>query len=248
MKMSTHSDFILTPIASIIKDAAISCSLLSNGMSSYPLGEYLMQSIFLKMTGAQEQKFKCVAWDLATVDYSYRYELLRDGLGECSSYKDKNNIFVKLVDFINQTTSFSVDYNVLCQNAKSDIEYFNSKFGQYLGNSVSSYNDLSSVILKFINCSDGLFSLKEHLHNNLSLASSSKNDDGKNLYGLLWSHRNRCAHNIQSYQDNMPTLLELNKPIYKYYNYLVFIYILIIIDYKLMEFFKMFMVISENVV
>ena len=251
MKMSTHSDFILTPIAYIINDAANSCSLLSNGMSSYPLGEYLLQSIFLKMTGAQEQKFKCVAWELATVDYSYRYELFREGLGECSSYKDKNCIFGKLTEYTNQFQDLSIDYNSLLNNAKNDINFVTSKFGQYFGKSQDAYTIIKNNTSKFINDTNNLFNLgcsNPFDDNNIVIASKNKNDDGKNIYGLLWKHRNRCAHNLQSYQDNLPTLSELNKPIYKYYNYLVFMYILLLIDYKLIEYFKKFLEITEKVV
>jgi hypothetical protein len=40
-----------------------------------------MQSIFIKMTGFQEQKLKCIVWELATDDYEYRYHKLTDKLG-----------------------------------------------------------------------------------------------------------------------------------------------------------------------
>jgi len=33
------------------------------------------------MTGFQEQKLKCIVWELATDDYEYRYHKLTDKLG-----------------------------------------------------------------------------------------------------------------------------------------------------------------------
>lgn len=250
--MSTHSDFILTPIASIINDAAHSCSLLSNGMSSYPLGEYLLQSIFLKMTGAQEQKFKCVVWELATVDYTYRYNLLREGLrgGECSSYEDKNKIFVSLCNFINSKHDFTIkNYDALINTAKDSIEKFHTTFSHLLGQSLNTFHQFVNQLAKaskkeeqnkFIKNPKSLFDAGVQLSGNIGIVSD--------IYRMLWEHRNRCAHNLQSYQDNLPSFSELNKPKYQYYNYLVFMYVLILIDYKLIEYFKKFLEITEKVV
>lgn len=49
---------------------------MRDNMESYPLCEYVMQSLFLKLTGAQEQKLKCICWDIATHNYEYRYDFL----------------------------------------------------------------------------------------------------------------------------------------------------------------------------
>ena len=64
---------------------------IGNGIETYPLGDYIMQSVFLKMTGFQEQKMKCICWELASNDYEYRYyRFTQNKLGECSNYKEKN--------------------------------------------------------------------------------------------------------------------------------------------------------------
>ena len=34
-----------------------------------------MQSIFMKMTGAQEQKMKCICWEIATIDFDLRRDI-----------------------------------------------------------------------------------------------------------------------------------------------------------------------------
>jgi hypothetical protein len=64
-----------------------------------------MQSVFLKMTGFQEQKMKCIYWEMATNDYEYRYEFTKNPLGECSSYTDKNIIYQQLVTQIQKYNS-----------------------------------------------------------------------------------------------------------------------------------------------
>lgn len=246
--MSKHSDFILKPQSSILQDAINVFALIDNGMTSYPAKEYFMQSTFLKMTGAQEQKFKCVVWELATVDYTYRYELFREGLGECSAYKDKNSIFIKLTDYINQKQVYTINnYYDIINNATNIINKFCFKFGQYLGNSIKYYDEVVAKTNSFINDPKELFKANEHLSGNIGIVSKNKNDDGNNIYGLLWKHRNRCAHNLQSYQDNSPSFAELDKPLYKFYNYLVFFYLLLLIDYKLIEYYKKFIEITKQV-
>ena len=100
MYTSQHSEFILTPLIRILKDGIAACRAIGSGIDSYPMGEYLMQSLFLKMTGAQEQKMKCICWELATQDYDYRYEFLNKKYGECSTYSSKNNIFNDVKEII----------------------------------------------------------------------------------------------------------------------------------------------------
>lgn len=51
MYISQHSEFILTPLIKILIDGVSACHAIGDGMDSYPMGEYLMQSLFLKMTG-----------------------------------------------------------------------------------------------------------------------------------------------------------------------------------------------------
>ena len=69
-----HTDFILAPISDILKDSISASDGIGSGMETFPLSDYVMQSVFLKMTGFQEQKMKCIVWDLATIDYEYRYK------------------------------------------------------------------------------------------------------------------------------------------------------------------------------
>ncbi len=46
----------------------------------------------------------------------------------------------------------------------------------------------------------------------------------------LYKHRNRVAHNTQSYQRNLPTLKTLANENYQYDNYFVWFAILVLID------------------
>ena len=103
--VSVHCDFILTPLFEILADGLAGLNALGDGVEIVPLLDYYMPSIFLKMTGALEQKMKCICWDLASNDYDYRNTYLRDKLrtyGECSTYDSKLGIYGDLIDVISR--------------------------------------------------------------------------------------------------------------------------------------------------
>lgn len=98
MYTDLHTEFILTPIRTILEQGINASQSLSSGIDSFPISEYILQSLFLRMTGASEQKVKCIFWQMATDDFQYRYKYLNyQGLGECSTYSSKNIAFKDLV-------------------------------------------------------------------------------------------------------------------------------------------------------
>ena len=106
--MIKHKDFISSPITDILYDAVAASAGIGSGIETYPLCDYIMQSIFLKMTGSQEQKMKCICWEMATNDYEYRYLFTQTPLGECSSYKEKYKIYSDLIkQIVKYGTPFS---------------------------------------------------------------------------------------------------------------------------------------------
>ena len=76
MQNNEQGKFILTPIADILQETVNACKGIGQGIETQSLGEYVLQTTFLKMTGAQEQKLKCICWEMATIDYRYRYQFL----------------------------------------------------------------------------------------------------------------------------------------------------------------------------
>lgn len=101
MFSDVHTDFILTPLAEVLADGVRACTPLPVGIENSALGEYFLQSLFLRVTGAQEQKLKCICWVMATNDYRYRYELLNvKQYGECSEYKHKKGVYLDLIALI----------------------------------------------------------------------------------------------------------------------------------------------------
>ncbi|MBL6538892.1 hypothetical protein JNG37_09110 [Streptococcus suis] len=114
--MSKHDKFILTPITSVLEEAVVASYGIGKGIESYSISDYIMQSLFLKMTGFQEQKMKCISWEIATNDFAYRRSLLANdyGLAEHSTYRAKNTIFQKLQESI--------------ANINNDIDFHKSVF------------------------------------------------------------------------------------------------------------------------
>ena len=133
--MSNHEAFIFTPITTVLEEAVSASYVIGNGIETYALSEYIMNSLFLKMTGFQEQKMKCIAWEMATYDYEYRRILLqnKDNLGEYSSYKAKSAIYKRLTSLIislNEKFDISdIDKQQLIDDSLEDIKNIFSNSG-----------------------------------------------------------------------------------------------------------------------
>lgn len=110
MYTDLHTEFILTPIRTILEQGINASQSLSSGIDSFPISEYILQSLFLRMTGSSEQKIKCIFWQMASDDYQYRYKYLNyQGLGECSTYSSKNTAFK---DLLAQIKKFLPDFEI----------------------------------------------------------------------------------------------------------------------------------------
>lgn len=58
------------------------------------------------------------------------------------------------------------------------------------------------------------------------------------IYGLLYRHRNRCAHNSTSYQQNLPIFTMMSNLKYCYENYFIYFATLVLIDTIFINLFK----------
>lgn len=232
MFVSKHSKFILTPIKDILQDAINSSIVISRGIESYPIIEYILQAIFLKLTGFQEQKGKCLCWDVATNDLEFRYDDFYKITGEYSAQKDKSKIYSKIMDAINKVEhTFSLKHNaesILNSSKKEVIDLFcNSVFAQNRNSDFSFFkNEKTNWRNEFLQDNSNLFKKNE------------KNNSLYNIYELLYRERNRCAHNLRSYQQNLPDLFYLSKEDNKYNNCFFFFWILGIIDRVYIELYK----------
>ncbi|MEG2340027.1 MAG: hypothetical protein RSB69_04660 [Odoribacter sp.] len=210
----------------------------------------------MKMTGAQEQKMKCICWELATVDFEIRRDLYSSWtLGECSNLTDKNKVLTVMLKAIVELkedfdVNNAIDKQAILNETKCDVEHFfkhssiygfgEKEYNEYL----KIFNEIETECLYYIADSQRVMFKKcdncsHKTDTNKPLTCTNK----KSLifmYDCLYKHRNRCAHNLMSYQQNLPSLKTLNNDDYLYENYFVRFSLLIIIDKIIMTLYKIF--------
>lgn len=265
--MNNHTEFILSPITNILNDVVSASAGIESGIETFPLCDYVMQSVFLKMTGFQEQKMKCICWEIATNDYEYRYKFTKIPLGECSNYKDKLDIYKDLIEQIKKynptsTTPIDIKKGDIFKNAISEIRtifsntnlsiWAQSNFNKFESilegmkdNCFSNINLDTNAKSMFIDCSNCSKYDKSEKPYKCSMTSNTKNL--KEIYeDHLYKRRNRIAHNTQSYQQNLPTLKTLVSEDYKYENYFVYFTLLTLIDNIFRELYKEYLIALED--
>lgn len=237
--MSKHKDFILTPIANILHEVVSANYAVGNGMETYPLSEHIFQSAFLRMTGSQEQKMKCICWELATEDYSYRYDrYTKNRLGECSLYSDKKTVYDDLLKAIKKyestyAVSTALEKRTIRRGTVDELKaiFSNSNLSTWAQSNFLDFVTNHGDLIK-----DGQFANESNLlESNLQVK-----------YELLYEHRNRCAHNTLSYQQNLPTLKELLDDNYRYDNYVMRFALLILLDKIFIALYQKYLTVLED--
>lgn len=241
-----HSEFIETPLLNLLRDVVSDSNNVNDGIEFYGISGYVLHSLFLRMAGAQEQKLKCICWDLATADYEYRYTRYNKWeLGECSKLKDKSTVFSDLVSAVR---ALKPSYSVFGGSPANKQGFINRTFNNIKdilnGSNLAmcypgEYDTFLDIIAHFdlnnIEAGDQIFRSTE----NLTLDNMTDDTVFAVAYTLLYKHRNRCAHNTLSYQNNIPTFQELNnEKVQRYYNIFLFLTILVVIDNLFMQVYK----------
>jgi hypothetical protein len=222
--MAKHSKFINTPIIEILNEVTAICDSIGKNIEIFPVGEHILQSAFLKMTGFSEQKLKCILWDIATDDYEFRYLKFysKSSVGECSSYSDKNTIYT---DLLKQIKNFDKKFTISKEDKFKIKNETVKEFKEVISKSnISIWICSNNPQIRKFGLSK-ILNLKDSLNSNKLLS-----DDLQEIYKLLYLHRNRCAHNSTSYQENLPSLKKLISPSFEYDNYCIRFLILILLD------------------
>lgn len=223
MRPNLHTDFILSPVSAVLKDAVTASSGVGNGIETYPLYDYVMQSVLLKLTGFQEQKMKCICWEMASVDFEYRYEFTKVPLGECSSYAEKQKIYRDLIKQIEKNglefTQIDINKMEIVESIKVEIKeiFQESNLAIWAQRDFINHNKIFNAVTTnhFASHKGTLFS-----DNSLQRIYEKR----------LYKQRNRIAHNTLSYQQNLPTLKTLIESDYQYDNYFTYFSMLMLID------------------
>lgn len=241
----SHRKFIQTPLMTQLKTVVSSASTIGNGIEFTAINDYVLHSLFLQMTGAQEQKIKCIVWDMANSDLQYRYDKYElNKIGECSNIEDKNKVYGEIIAKIHElapTYRMFVDENAkrtfLDTIFSSVCIIFNDS--NFIHTHSSAYNVFKNIWGNLEgNNIDGGQQLIMCAKKNTPNESLSNNEQLFGIYRLLYKHRNRSAHNLLSYQDNLPPLWEMrNAYIQDHYNIFIFIATLILFDEMLMRAF-----------
>lgn len=232
-----HTDFIISDIFDVVDDAIMSTSSVGQNIAHYSLCEYLFQSIFLRLTGYQEQKLKCILWEIASDDLDFRYKYLSGSVkvNECSQLSDKNmvyNILKKTLEDKNHPFLFpdEIEINRQISEIKDNLisKFETSAFRKWLPREYSRFIEFSSNIRYK---RDGYFTLKSIFGGDNYLNEA---------FDKLYRHRNRCAHNLLSYQSNVPKLLDFTKDVDGSDNYFTRILLLCMIDNVFTRMFKFY--------
>ena len=235
MYHNIHTDFILEPILDVLSEGVNACKGVGDGIETQPLSEYVLSSLFLKATGAQEQKLKCISWEIATHDYDFRYELLKNPLGECSDYKAKNSLYKKIIDKIEEITGSNYEFK---NNSDEELikEAVSGVAKLFDDTNISAWSERNYSVFK----AEFARTLKGQI-----LISST--NSGKKIFEstvqkiydrIVHKHRNRLAHNITSYQRHLPSFEALAMEEYNRQNYFYRYTLLVLIDSIFIHLYK----------
>lgn len=272
--MGQHEDFILTPLSSVVDDAVSALQPLPPSISQVALCEYVMHSLFLKMTGFQEQKCKCICWDMATFDYEYRYDrFTRNTLGECSNLTEKDKVFTDIHErILNIDSSFNI-YNFfrvfilpnipriwqIVEDARNKIMSFYSSVSMLI-NLQADYFVFQQWVKNFkgeclINISNknNLIFIGDCNQCDKCIKKNKSNNcslfylcNFQNAYKGMYNHRNRCAHNTLSYQIGAKTLLQYQTNSLPYDNYFARFFVLLVVDGLFVALYKEYLRLNTN--
>lgn len=246
--VNNHIQFILKQETAIIKDAIRALEPTNGGISTYPICEYLLHSLLLRLTGAQEQKLKCICWEIACRDYEYRYERYeRTPYGECSNYSDKCMVYNDLLNQIKKLdkTFVITDHikEAIINDWKISIQqvFEKSLLVQNFKKSYDEYKILVANVRKnWIMDKKQLFTKKDNISEGERQGTS-----GLALQELftdyVYKERNRCAHNTRSYQHNLPSITEMVSQEYKLQNYFLYISIIVLLDKIYIKLFEIYL-------
>lgn len=243
-----HIHFILKSEILIAKEAIWSLNATKGGIETYPISDYIFHSLFLRLTGAQEQKLKCICWEMACRDYEYRYKRYeRTPYSECSDYKDKCMVYKDILEEIKKIDKTFVITEAIKKEILNDWRtsiqelFENSVLVQSFHRKYIEYKEIvPNVRTDWIMGENQLFLKKDNIPESDRCATC-----GLTLYEIfteyIYRERNRCAHNTKSYQQNLPTFAILESPEYKIQNYFLYISIIILLDNIYVTLFKFYL-------
>lgn len=254
-------EFVLSGIATFLRDSAMTLSALDCGMLEAHASEYIMQTTFLRMTGFLEQKMKCIMWSVASFDMTLRRELLTgvQKIGECSTYKEKCLVLNKLLGSISaeggQVAINEEGRKSFVEQMKRDMDDFVGRSG--IGNFSAAYVQPTLNLLKATKgsqllCGNGTGKNDscEYFNGSTGKGQGCVLKGGapnlKYIYEeIVYRHRNRCAHNALSSQRNFPDIDLVSSSDFVFHNYIMRFGVLELMDLMITSVFRKWVAIVE---
>lgn len=231
--MRKHENFILSEMSDMMKEVVFACKAIPAGIETFAANDYIFQTLFMKMTGFQEQKMKCICWELATDDFDFRRDYMQQagGLGEMSTAASKKYVYQHLVEVIKKcqgdfNPTNDLDKASIVAKVKDDVTKSFEK-SPLAESNMRLYQEFPSTYDKDFTVDYFATSETELLAGNLVT-----------IYESLYKHRNRCAHNALSYQQNLPALKQLAANEIIYESYYVRYALLLLIDEVMIGLYK----------
>lgn len=232
--MSARVGFINTSIMEVLQEgiAAVNC-MNDSGVETFPMIQYTLQALFLRMTGYSEQKLRFIIWEIASYDLDYRYKLLKGDcrFGEFSKLEDKQKVYHILIKEISTFGQISVltenIKNIIIQEVKDEM---NATFEK--STIKDAYPNEYERFLAFLDewGIDSFAKGNELLRDNLIPIYTE----------YIYKQRNCYAHNTLSYQQDFLSFEDMEKPYMIYANYFTSFAVLLLLDKVFVYLFRTF--------
>lgn len=216
--------FIATPLSITLSDFLDKCGCVFDDIRNNTAVSYLLESLYLKISGQLEQKFRIILWQMSLDKPNRRYDLISNSHEIPSKHRIISAIYTELLQETKKLYGIDSD-----KNLKYDI---NNDFKK----NIFSNKPIIDLELKhlFDLLSDSIFSSK--LVNlflgfkyffNIELPKYNKKEL-EEIYNFAISTRNNYAHNINSiYPDEV--IFPLNRNLIQH-NYLVKLSMFLCVD------------------
>ena len=231
----------------------------SNNIANYPLIEYLLSSVLLRMTGFMEQKLDILQLILCNQDEDFKYNLLRKSSKLSSNYDVVSSIYKS---FHNIIRTMEKELNVSDSKKYSDKLFENSEcilnahtkiYNIFKNSSISSpvkrnFDDFLNLKNRLLDLSKDITELRKELdEKSLSLEEKKtkgialeqlklqqalclSEQDYVSIYKRTIDFRHSIAHNITSIKRDLPNISFIKSENFQFENYFVRFMLILSID------------------
>lgn len=229
--MDTRIDVFLTEYLLLSNNANYS-------ISTYPLNDYILTSLLLKMTGTLEQKIDNILWEIGTEFPDVRYNIIHGSKRLSSSSEAINNVYSIQNDVIEKIKNEKDTKDIW----KRKEEFIKTCFNIYKMFSKAKFLSVNNIAFKEFKRTFmtmymyDFFKQKKEKNNHMASwygkymenAGKKKNElDIKKIYENVIKIRNEKAHNVvhHPYFPSLDVLSHKNKS-----NFFINVSVLVFID------------------